>query len=155
VQRGLEVHVLDRVLDGPKPDLVSDLGAHYHATSVAEIPPADVVVECTGAPPVVLDAIRATTHSGVTCLTGVSSGGRIIDLDVGAANRRLVLENDVVFGSVNANRTHYETAIDALAAADPAWLGRIITRRVPLASWTDGLTRLPDDVKVVVDLEGQ
>lgn len=155
VQRGLEVHVLDRVRDGPKPDLVSDLGAQYHATSVVEIPPADVVVECTGAPAVVLDAIKATTHSGVTCLTGVSSGGRTIDLDVGAGNRRLVLENDVVFGSVNANRTHYEAAIDALAAADPAWLGRIITRRVPLESWTDGLVRHAEDVKVVVDLGAQ
>src|SRR3954471_15117113 len=30
VQRGLEVHVLDRVRGGPKPDLVADLGATYH-----------------------------------------------------------------------------------------------------------------------------
>jgi threonine dehydrogenase-like Zn-dependent dehydrogenase len=154
-QRGLEVHVLDRVVEGPKPDLVTDLGAAYHATSVAEVPPADVIVECTGAPAVVIDAIKATAHSGVTCLTGVSSGGRTIDLDVGATNRRIVLENDVVFGSVNANRTHYEAAIDALATADPAWLGRIITRRVALESWTDALARQPDDVKVLVDLQAR
>jgi len=32
VQRGLEVHVFDRMTDGPKPDLVRDLGATYHAT---------------------------------------------------------------------------------------------------------------------------
>lgn len=153
VQRGLEVHVLDRVVDGPKPDLVADLGAHYHTTSVSEVPRADVVVECTGAPAVVLDAIQTTAHSGVTCLTGVSSGGRTIEFDVGSANRRIVLENDVVFGSVNANRAHYEAAIEALAAADPEWLGRIITRRVPLGSWTDGLVRRVDDVKVVVDLQ--
>lgn len=152
-QRGLEVHVLDRVHDGPKPGLVADLGAQYHTTSVADVPPADVVVECTGAPAVVLDAIQATAHSGVTCLTGVSSGGRTIEVDIGAANRRIVLENDVIFGSVNANRAHYEAAIDALAAADPAWLGRIITRRVPLGSWTDGLVRRADDVKVIVDLQ--
>ena len=30
VQRGLEVHVFDRVTDGPKPGLVRDLGAIYH-----------------------------------------------------------------------------------------------------------------------------
>lgn len=154
VQRGLEVHVLDRVDDGPKPGLVADLGAEYHTTSVADIPEADVVVECTGAPSVVLDVIQATRHSGVTCLTGVSSGGRTIDVDMGATNRSIVLENDVIFGSVNANRTHYEVAIEALTSADPAWLGRIITRRVPLGSWTDGLVRRPDDVKVVVDLQG-
>src|SRR4051812_26149582 len=31
VQKGLDVHVLDRVTDGPKPKLVADLGATYHA----------------------------------------------------------------------------------------------------------------------------
>src|SRR5919199_2884617 len=36
VQRGLEVHVVDRVTEGPKPALVADLGAHYHHGTVAE-----------------------------------------------------------------------------------------------------------------------
>ena len=35
VQRGLDVHVLDRVITGPKPDLVSDLGATYHHGDIA------------------------------------------------------------------------------------------------------------------------
>lgn len=152
VQRGLDVHVLDRVLDGPKPTLVADLGATYHTGAMSDLPPADVVVECTGAPAVVLDAIRRSSPSGVTCLTGVSSGGRTVELDVAAVNRRIVLENDVVFGSVNANRSHYEEATTALADADPTWLARLVTRRVPLDSWTDGLVRRPGDVKVVVDL---
>ena len=56
-------------------------------------------------------------------------------------NRDIVLENDVVFGSVNANRRHYEAAAAALAAADRAWLERLITRRVPLDRWRDALTR--------------
>lgn len=98
VQRGLEVHVLDRVVDGPKPDLVVDLGASYHTGAVADVPEPDVVIECTGAPPVVLDVIGRSSPSGVVCLTGVSSGGRVLEFDVGALNRRLVLENDVVFG---------------------------------------------------------
>ena len=68
-----------------------------------------------------LDAIQRYAHAGVTCLTGVSSGGRTIELDVGAANRRIVLENDVVFGSVNANRSPQETATEALDTADPTW----------------------------------
>jgi glucose 1-dehydrogenase len=31
-------------------------------------------------------------------------------------------------------------------------LGRLITRRVPLTSWTEVLDRHPEDIKVVVDL---
>jgi hypothetical protein len=66
----------------------------------------------------------------------------------------LVLENDVVFGSVNANRRHYEAGAKALADADPAWLTRLITRRVPLADWRSAYDRLPTDVKVVLDFTG-
>jgi threonine dehydrogenase-like Zn-dependent dehydrogenase len=81
----------------------------------------------------------------------VSSGGRTIGVDAGAINRELVLDNDVVFGSVNANRSHYAAAAEALAKADHDWLSRLITRRVPVDRWKDALERRPDDVKVVVD----
>jgi glucose 1-dehydrogenase len=57
-----------------------------------------------------------------------------------------------VFGTVNANRRHYQAAATALAAADPSWLERLITRRVPLGRWSDALQRRPDDVKAVIDL---
>ena len=53
---------------------------------------------------------------------------------------------------MSAARRHYEQAVEALARADPAWLGGLISRRVPLSSWPEGLAREPGDVKVVVDL---
>lgn len=152
MQRGFDVHVLDRVTDGPKPELVAALGASYHSGAVADVPVPDIVLECTGAPSVVLDVIEHNASAGVLWLTGVSSGGRELPVDAGAVNRRLVLQNDVVFGSVNANRSHYDEAAKALSAADPAWLSGLITRRVSLASWVDGLQHQPNDVKVVVDL---
>jgi glucose 1-dehydrogenase len=110
VQRGYEVHVLDRVTEGRKPDLVRRLGATYHSGDVKDAGEIDVVVEATGAGPVVVDAMAGTARNGIVCLTGVSPAGRRLELDVGGLNRSLVLENDVVFGSVNANRRHYEAA---------------------------------------------
>jgi threonine dehydrogenase-like Zn-dependent dehydrogenase len=152
VQRGLDVRVLDRVDSGPKPKLVADLGASYH-TDLSEVDTdADIVVECTGAAPLVLDVMARNAHNAVVCLTGVSSRGRSLSLDVGGLNRDLVLENDVVFGSVNANRRHYEQAAEALARADRGWLERLITRRVPLADFADALDRRDEDVKVVLDI---
>jgi threonine dehydrogenase-like Zn-dependent dehydrogenase len=152
VQRGFEVHVLDRVTDGPKPELVRRLGATYHSGGVAEAGAVDIVVEATGVGEVVVDALGRTARNSIVCLTGVSSGGRSIDLDMGGLNRTMVLENDVVFGSVNANRRHYEAAAKALADADRDWLRALITRRVPLERWQEALERRPDDVKVVVSL---
>jgi threonine dehydrogenase-like Zn-dependent dehydrogenase len=153
VQRGLEVHVLDRVTSGPKPGLVADLGATYSGGTLADaVGHADVVLECTGVGQLVLDAIEETGPDGIVCLTGVSAAGRRLTIDAGALNRELVLENEVVFGTVNANRRHYQAAAAALAAADQSWLERLITRRVPLGQWSDALQRHPDDVKAVLDL---
>jgi glucose 1-dehydrogenase len=153
VQRGLEVHVLDRVTSGPKPGLVADLGATYHTGTLADaVGHADVVVECTGVGELVLDAIDKTGPDGIVCLTGVSSAGRTLTIDPGALNRELVLENELVFGTVNANRRHYQAAAAGLAKADQSWLERLISRRVPLDRWSDALQRRPDDVKAVIDL---
>ena len=153
VQRGLEVHVLDLADDGPKPRLVRELGATYHAGTLPDagsLAP-DIVMECTGAAPVILDAISRTAPSGITCLAGISSGQHRIGVDVHALNRTMVLENDVVFGSVNANRGHYLSAAEVLARADREWLSRLVSRRVALAQWPAALERRPDDVKVVLD----
>lgn len=154
-QRGLEVHVLDLVRSGPKPALVRELGAEYHgepAADVADRLHPDVVVEATGASEVVLDVIAATAPYGVVCLTGVSPVGRRVTVDAGALNRELVLENDVVVGSVNANLEHYRAAADALARADVDWLRGLITRRVPLARAPEAFEGHAEDIKVVLDL---
>ena len=70
---------------------------------------------------------------------------------MGQVNRTLVLDNELVFGSVNANREHYRLAVEALAAADRSWLERIITRRVPLDRWPEALQPREGDIKVVIE----
>jgi threonine dehydrogenase-like Zn-dependent dehydrogenase len=157
VQRGLDVHVFDRVADGIKPALVRQLGATYHAgddCGALGVAP-QIVLECTGAPTVIRDILGRTAALGVVCLTGISTGGRSLQVDLGAVNRSIVLENDALFGSVNANRRHYEAAARALAAADPAWLGALITTRVPLERWQEALQARPDQVKAILQLPAQ
>jgi threonine dehydrogenase-like Zn-dependent dehydrogenase len=155
VQRNLEVRVFDRARMGAKPVIARQLGADYSCDGLEDIlsrEPPDIVIECTGADEVVLDVMRFNASGAVTCLLGVSAARGRRGVDVGALNRTLVLENDVVFGSVNANRRHYQLAVEALAAADPAWLGQLITRRVPLKNWQAGFAREIDDIKVVIDV---
>jgi threonine dehydrogenase-like Zn-dependent dehydrogenase len=152
-QRGLELHVLDRATDGAKPKAVQALGGRYHAgdvTEVAEEIQPDIVVECTGVAELVAGAMQHTAPGAIVCLTGVASS-RTLSVDVGALNNELVLENDVVFGSVNANRRHFEQAVKSLTEADQDWLRRLITRTVPLDRWTQALEKGDDDIKVVVE----
>lgn len=156
VQRGLDVHVLDRIETGPKPELVADLGATYHTGSVPEVAEKvslDIVVESTGAGRLVIDAATNQSAAAVVCLLGISSAGPRLPVDAGSLNREIVLENDVLFGSVNANRRHYELAARSLTQADPSWLERLITRRLPLDRAPEVFDESGEDqVKVVIDL---
>jgi glucose 1-dehydrogenase len=152
-QRGLDVHVLDHNTDGPKPALVRALGGTYHASGTAEIDKIkpDILMECTGAAALIRDVLGRTAPAGIICLAGVTAPGHAFNVDIGLLNRTLVLDNETVFGTVNANRTHYEMAADALARADKEWLARLITRRVPLARWAEALQSRPGDIKVIID----
>jgi glucose 1-dehydrogenase len=152
-QHGHEVHVLDRPAEGNKPEVVSALGAEYHTGDVTELAQQvspDIVVECTGVAELVAGAMQHTAPGAIVCLTGVAAS-RNLSVDIGALNNELVLENDVVFGSVNANRRHFEQAVAALRGADQDWLRRLITRTVALDNWTEALDKGEDDIKVVVE----
>ena len=149
-ERGCDLHVLDLAQTGAKPELVRALGGTYHTGDLDGLEP-DLVIECTGATSVILDALERVAPDGIVCLTGVSSGGHEIKFDLGRLNRTMVLENTIVFGTVNANRAHYEAAAAALVRADPNWLRRLITRRVALDRWNEALQKRTDDIKVVLD----
>jgi threonine dehydrogenase-like Zn-dependent dehydrogenase len=151
-QRGLEVYVLDRVTDGPKPKLVEDLGAKYHAGKVDELAFApDVIIECAGSASVLRDCLLHLGSGGILCVVGSSAHSQDTLLDVGELSRGMVLGNRVVFGVVNAHRRHYEQAAEAIRQTGRSWVSRLITRREPLANWRAALQREPGDVKVVID----
>jgi threonine dehydrogenase-like Zn-dependent dehydrogenase len=152
MQRGFDVHVYDRNTNGPKPELVEALSATYHSGQVEELPTLapDIVIECTGAPPVITALLSQVAPDSVICLAGVGSSHEE-EFNMGLFNRSMVLNNGTVFGAVNANRRHYGMAADALARADPAWLARLITRRVPLARYAEAFEHQPGDIKVIID----
>ena len=151
VQRGLEVHVLDRVESGPKPDIVRDLGATYHVGAVADLGfQPDVIVECTGVGQVIADSVAGIGAGGVVCLTGVGTGGRTGVVPVADIAAHIVLGNQVFVGSVNANKRHWYKAGQVLARADRKWLARLVSRREQPENFSRALERTPDDIKVVV-----
>lgn len=150
-QRGLEVHVLDRVTSGPKPDLVRALGGTYHSGAISEVGfEPDVIIECTGVGQVIADSFQAVAAGGVVCLTGVGRGGRTTALPTADVAAKAVLRNNVVVGSVNANKRHWYKASEALARADRSWLSQLLTRRERPQDFAHALERRPDDIKTVL-----
>jgi threonine dehydrogenase-like Zn-dependent dehydrogenase len=151
VQHGLDVHVLDRVTSGPKVDLVKALGATYHSTPVSKVGfEPDIIVECTGVGQVVAESILKVGAGGIVCLTGVGSGGAAAGAAIGDVAAGAVLRNNVIVGSVNANKRHWYKAGEALSRADRGWLARLISRREKPENFKQALDRKPEDIKVVV-----
>ena len=159
---GLEVHFYDAAEAGLKRDLAEAMGAKYVRSGggrlgdeLAAIGPVDVVLEATGYSPFAFDAIDLVAPNGVVCLTGVSGGSRKLEVLADHLNLEMVLSNKVVFGTVNANRRHFESGVRHLQQIESRWpglLSRMITRRLPLERFADAFERSPDQVKSIVEI---
>jgi glucose 1-dehydrogenase len=133
--------------------VVRDLGAHYYAGSAGDLDISpEVVIECTGIGSVLREAGAKAAPGAVVALTGISAAPAAEEIDLNVFNKNMVLSNKVLFGSVNAARSHYELAAKFLNKTDPTWLGRLISRRVPAHRWPEALERQANDVKVVLEI---
>ena len=114
----------------------------------------DLIVEATAVPQIVFEAMDAVGPNGVVALTGVSAGSRKLEVAGAHLNFEMVLMNKVVFGSVNANKRYYASAVKDLGAFEQLWPGlceQVITRRVPYGNFADALApRAGIDVKSTI-----
>ncbi len=161
---GLDVQMYSRADGGRGRQIAEAAGAHFlradeqpldhHLT--AQTGAIDIVIEATGYSPLAFEAMDVVGPNGVVCLTGVSAGSRRLTIDASHLNLEMVLTNRLVFGTVNANRRHFEsgvTHLQAIAARWPGLLEQMITRRVPLDEFGEDALEHPEDLKVVVDVQ--
>jgi len=87
---------------------------------------------------------------GQLVLRGVGHGGFMPSIPTADVAATAVLKNNVVFGSVNANKRHWYKGAEAQARADRSWLNRLVTRIERLENFATALQRRPNDIEVVV-----
>ena len=159
--RGLDVTVTALEPEGSFKDrLLREAGIRYVSSASVPLPELpgrtgriDIVFEATGATAVVFPAMRMLGPDGVCILSSVTGGTKSVGVDLATWNREMVLGNRVVFGTVNAGRGHFEAGARDLEIAEariPGWLGRLITRRLPVSDVADALVRRPEDIKTVL-----
>ena len=160
---GIEVHVYDTIERGNKRDLADAIGLNYiwageHKIGdklAADVGPVDIVLEATGFSPLAFDAMDMVGPNGIVCLTGVSGGSRKLEVSADHLNLEMVLMNKVVFGTVNANRRHFESGVRHLKQIEARWpglLSRMITHRRQLGDIASAVQRPPGHVKTVVEV---
>lgn len=139
--RGLDVCAFART---PQPNLnaslLEEIGACYLSTREISIAaaaqrhgPFDLIFEATGYSPIVFDAAHALAKNGVLVLSSVTGGKRTTEVSSDRLNLEFVLGNKVMFGTVNANRSHFEAGIADFARAEatwPGWLSKLLTHPI-------------------------
>jgi glucose 1-dehydrogenase len=122
----------------PANELVGAVGATYVSTadtSVCDLGMFDLVVEAAGNAQLMAESVSYLRRSGVACLLGIDGRDQQVQLDGPVIGVDMVLENRVLFGSVNAQRQDWLAGVAALDRARARWqdvLEQLVGLRVPL-----------------------
>ena len=135
------IEVVTTSLESSRP-LIEESGARYVSSTSEDLGRFDLVVECAGNAQLMADALGLVRRSGIVCLLGIDGREQTVGLDGRTIGVDAVLENRVLFGSVNARREDWLAGIDALDEMRRRWPGtldQLIGLRVPLDRFEEAL----------------
>jgi threonine dehydrogenase-like Zn-dependent dehydrogenase len=161
VLNGFDTYVYSR---SPKPNdkaaLVESFGAKY--ISIAECSPAqlaervgniDLVYEAVGVAKTSFDVMMHLGLNGVFVFTGIPGPEGHVTLEGNQLMRNLVLKNQVIIGTVNADKAAFQAAIRDLGEFKKRWpqaLAKVISARHPVENFRDLLTGKATGIKNVI-----
>jgi hypothetical protein len=94
-------------------------------------------------------------RNGVLCLLSVTSGSGSSRQPIDKINQLLVLGNQVVFGSVNANPRHFAEGVKDLVAIERKWPGvlkQLITTRLPWSQYNSWFGQRGTGIKTTLEI---
>ncbi|HSB80926.1 MAG TPA: glucose 1-dehydrogenase [Candidatus Methylomirabilis sp.] len=161
--RGAEVYGLDVVdSDTARPQWLAGIGGHYVDGRTVPVDrldsvlgPVELILEATGIAALEFNLLDALAPDGIYVLTGIPGGNRPLEIPGAELMRRVVLDNQVLVGSVNAARDHFQMAVNDLAHAHLLWgdhVEKLITRRHPSSEFEVALRQHPaEEIKSVIE----
>jgi threonine dehydrogenase-like Zn-dependent dehydrogenase len=116
----------------------------------------DVIFEASGASPIAGELIMYMSRSSIYVMTGIPREDMVLNIDTAQIWRQMVRYNQVLVGSVNSNRRHFEAAMadmPAIAEKYPDLLKGIITHRYPLREYERAFEpKGPEHIKTVIEV---
>ncbi len=167
---GASVIIIDIVAaDHPKAKLAGYLEAQYldaRGLSAEELMAnpifggqrLDVIFEASGASALAGEIINYMSRSSIYVMTGIPREDMVLNLDAARIFRQMVRFNQVLVGSVNSNRKHFEAAVEAMPAIVgkyPELCKSIITNRYPIRDFEKAFSdKGPGHIKTVIEVMG-
>lgn len=161
--RGLDTHVVGREPETDnRAQLAKKMGATYHSVAnqtlfdvKKEMPPIDIAIEATGVASVAFDGMQMLGRNGVLCLLSVTGGSKTAEQPIEKINQQLVLGNQVVFGSVNANPRHFAMGLRDFSTIERKWPGvlkQLITTRLPWEQYNNWFGQRGSGIKTTLEI---
>jgi threonine dehydrogenase-like Zn-dependent dehydrogenase len=158
---GFKTYVYSRSAEpNPKAALVNSIGAEYissETTSLADfakkVGNIDLVYEALGVAKISFEVMKVLGLNGVFVFTGIPPHKPAIPVEADSLMRQVVLMNQAIIGTVNADRPAFENAIRDLGTFQQRWpeaLSRIITARHPMENYRELLLGKATGIKNVI-----
>ncbi len=161
--KGLTVFLLARKeLKGVRTEIVTRTGMTYlrDDISIEQIRSMcgemDIIFEATGFSPLAFDSLPLLHANGSMCLLGIPVGSHTVTIDASQLSSKMVLGNQVLFGSVNANRKYFEMGLEDMQKIENRYFGllkKLITQRLAMADFKKAFEPYPDHIKTVIEME--
>jgi threonine dehydrogenase-like Zn-dependent dehydrogenase len=141
----------------PESELIEQSGARYvsmQGADLSDLGTFDLVVEAAGNAQLMAQSLALLRRNGVACLLGIDTRDQEVALEGAAFGVRTILENHVLFGSVNAQRRDWLAAVDDLDAVRKRWpeaLERFVNLRVPLDRFGEAFGHRGGKATLVLD----
>ena len=163
VVQGFKTFVYSRSAEpNPKADLINSIGAKYVSavtTSCADFAKIaghiDLVYEAVGVASITFDVLKILGLNGVFVFTGIPPVKPAIPIEADTLMRQMVLMNQAIIGTVNADRPAFENAIRDLVTFKQRWpeaLRAVITGRFPMTSYRELLLGGATGIKNVITI---
>jgi threonine dehydrogenase-like Zn-dependent dehydrogenase len=117
----------------------------------------NIIIEASGAAATAIELINHLARSSIYVMTGIPGEGMLAQVDAAQIVRKIVRENQVIVGSVNSNRTHFEMALRDIAKINTSFDGILtdmITHRYRLEDFEQAFA--PKDakhIKTIVEID--
>ena len=158
---GFETYVYNRSpAPNPKSEIIESIGAKY--ISSRDVPyeklpsmigSIDLIYEAIGISRVAFDALSILGVNGVYIFTGIPAPGAAIPVDANQMMRDIVLGNQAIIGTVNADDASFKAAISDLAYFKQHWpdaIDAVITRRYQIEDCRELLLDRATGIKNVI-----
>jgi len=161
--RGADVYGLD-VVDSTsaRPKWLNVIGGHYvdgrqvPADQVeTKIGPMNLIIDASGIAALEFNLLDALAPNGVYVITGIPGGDHPLKIQGAELVRQLVLDNQVMLGSVNAARGHFQMGADDLFQAHLRWgahIAALITNRYSYSQFAESVSHhSPETIKEIIE----